>query len=196
VFAAGRYSGPLRTALLAYKERGRRDLAVPLAAVLAGPLAAARAALTVPADGPLRTAGPLAWVPASSRPSVDGLLRLVPAPSRPAAARGRGGDHVLRLCRLLAAGEPALGVVPALRLARRTRDSVGLDARQRRANLAGGLRVRAARLPPPRARVVLVDDVVTSGATLAACTTALAERGVRVVAAVVLCDATAGLRSP
>ena len=35
VVAAGRYRGPLRTAVLAYKERGRRDLAGPLAALLA-----------------------------------------------------------------------------------------------------------------------------------------------------------------
>ena len=34
VVAAGRYRGPLRTAVLAYKERGRRDLAGPLAALL------------------------------------------------------------------------------------------------------------------------------------------------------------------
>ena len=31
VLTAGRYTGPLRTALLRYKERGRRDLAAPLA---------------------------------------------------------------------------------------------------------------------------------------------------------------------
>lgn len=175
VFAAGRYRGPLRTALLAYKERGRRDLATPLARLLTVPLAAARAALPVPVRSPR-----------------GAPLRLVPAPSRPAAAHGRGGDHVLRLCRLLAARDPTLQVVAALRLARRTRDSVGLDATQRRANLAGRLRLCAARLPPPCAQVVLVDDVVTSGATLAACTAVLAERGVRVAAAVVLCDATTG----
>ena len=36
--AAGRYTGPLRAALLRYKERGRRDLAGPLAGLLADPL--------------------------------------------------------------------------------------------------------------------------------------------------------------
>ena len=43
VVAAGRYRGPLRTAVLAYKERGRRDLAGPLSALLAGPLGQAAA---------------------------------------------------------------------------------------------------------------------------------------------------------
>ena len=42
VVAAGRYRGPLRTAVLAYKERGRRDLAGPLAALLVPALAPGR----------------------------------------------------------------------------------------------------------------------------------------------------------
>jgi predicted amidophosphoribosyltransferase len=167
VFAVGRYTGPLRSALLRYKERGRRDLAGPLGALLAAVLDDAVGATPV---------------------------ALLPAPSRPAAARERGGDHVARLCRAVAARRPGAGVVRPLRLARRARDSVGLDAEQRAANLAGRVRVRPG---APRVvgtgTVLLVDDVVTTGATLRTCRDALAAAGVEVGAAIVLCDATVPL---
>jgi predicted amidophosphoribosyltransferase len=167
VLTAGRYTGPLRTALLRYKERGRRDLAAPLARHLLPVLDA------VLADRP-------------------GTAWLVPAPSRPAAARARGGDHVARLARALVATRPDIRVAQALALARRTRDSVGLDGTERAANLAGALRVRHAALPPPGSRVVLLDDIVTTGATLRACRDTLVAAGVTVQGAVALCDATSG----
>jgi predicted amidophosphoribosyltransferase len=165
VLAVGRYTGPLRSAVLRYKERGRRDIAAPLGALLAAAVDDAVGSAPV-------------W--------------LVPAPSRPAAARARGGDHVARLCRAVAARRPRVRVARPLRLAGGVRDSVGLDAAERAANLAGRVRVRAGALPGT-GTVLLVDDVVTTGATLGTCEDALAAAGVGVGAAVVLCDATSPL---
>jgi ribosomal subunit interface protein len=154
------YSGAARHAVIAYKERGRRDLAVPLAAALGGVLARV----------------------------ADGGCVLVPAPSRAAAARVRGGDHMLRIAHRLAHDGHG-HVVPALALSRRARDSVGLDAAARAANLAAHLRVRPgalADLPARHGPVVLLDDVLTTGATAAAATAALGAAGLPVDLVLVL----------
>ena len=171
VLTAGRYTGPLRTALLRYKERGRRDLAAPLARHLLPVLDA------VPPTGP---------APRGSCPR-----RLAGRPRGPAAATTWPGSPAPSPLPEPPPG-PAIRVAQVLALARRTRDSVGLDAAERAANLAGALRVRHAALPPPGSRVVLLDDIVTTGATLRACRDTLAAVGVTVEAAVALCDATSG----
>ena len=110
IAAAGAYADGLRRAVLAYKERGRRDLLGPLAAMLASALAAIQ---------------------------VPGAI-LVPVPSARSEVRRRGGDHMLRLARR-AGGLLGLPVVPALRLARPVRDSAGLGEPARRANLDGAM---------------------------------------------------------
>ncbi|PZS16770.1 MAG: amidophosphoribosyltransferase [Pseudonocardiales bacterium] len=133
VVAAGEYGAALRTALIAYKERGRRDLA----AVLAGLLGRAVA------DGPAGV--------------------LVPVPCPPRVARTRGGDHVLRLARIVARGN-ACTVATPLRLVRPVQDSAGLSLRARAANLHGAM---AATAPPlVGTAAVVVDDIVTTAATL------------------------------
>ncbi|KQB87550.1 Orotate phosphoribosyltransferase [Corynebacterium lowii] len=99
------------------------------------------------------------------------------APTRDRSARLRGGDHVTACCR--AAGIPlARGV---LRYGPSVRDSVGLSREQRRRNVAGAVRIRGA-VP---SQVVLIDDVLTTGATLEAAVARLLVHGVEVAGAVV-----------
>ena len=105
---------------------------------------------------------------------------LVPAPTRTRSARARGGDPVEQVCR--ATGTQ---VAPALRLDPRTADQSGLDEAGRRANLAGRVQISGV----PAGQVVLVDDVVTTGATLQASAAILLSRGADVAACVALCAA-------
>ncbi|MBF6097272.1 ComF family protein [Nocardia cyriacigeorgica] len=162
-WALSRYAGPPRRAVLAAKERRRRDLAQPLGRALAHGLARLRA---------------------DTRPLV-----LIPAPSRRVAARRRGGDPVLRSAYAAAGWLRDCQVLPVLTVWRGVQDSVGLSARERSHNLRG--RIMTAPIPvlPVNAQVVLVDDVLTTGATAAESIRALTGAGVAVEAALVMCAA-------
>lgn len=117
----------------------------------------------------------------------DVPLSLVPVPSARGARRRRGEDVVRRLatvaaCDLRRAGWRAL-VVPALRHERAVRDSAGLGAADRARNLAGAFAADRRALTRIRgARVVLVDDLITTGVTLAECSAALTAAGVTPIA--------------
>lgn len=170
VWAVGRYDGSLRSAVLALKEHGRRDLAPTLGRGLADALVA------------LAQWGEL---PDRRR------LTMIPAPTRASAARRRGGDPVTVVAE--SAVEilgPRAAVCRLLATAALTRDSAGLGAGARAANLAGAIELTGT--PPDGlsdAAVVLVDDVLTTGATAAASIRRLARAGVSVDAVLVLAGA-------
>ena len=168
-WAVGPYAGIHRRVLLAYKE-GRAD---SLAAVLGGRLAAAYAA--------------------SGLVGPDTLL--VPVPGRgPPRDPHAPVTRLARAC-LAHAGGPAAGsVLPLLRHRGRPRRQAGLGRADRLANRAAGTLVAER---PPRGRgggaAVVVDDVLTTGATAAEATRALRAAGVRVTGAVVLAERLTGV---
>ncbi len=168
--ALARYAGPPRQAILAGKERGRADLPPILGEAVGRALIRLIRIAVIPDE-----------------------LWIVPAPSRRSAARRRGGDPVAAMAtsaaRLLAENGVACGVAPCLFTSGRAQDSVGLDAAARAANLAGRVRFRSSAAPGRGASVVLLDDVLTTGATVWASVRTLSEVSVPVAA--VLTVATA-----
>jgi ComF family protein len=111
---------------------------------------------------------------------------VVPVPLHPARLAERGYNQAALLG---AAAAAELGVPLLARGLARTRDTpqqARLDRAARRANVAGAFRARA-RLRGKR--VVLVDDVATTGSTLAACTRALLDAGAASVTALVVARA-------
>ncbi len=162
VFALGRYAGPRRQAIVALKEHGRRDLVAPLARALA-----------------LGVHHLIHWG------ILDTPVTVVPAPTRASAARRRGGDPVTRIATAATRAHPAITVVPALRTRAMVRDSVGLTSTARQRNLDG--RVRLTR--PVSGPVLLVDDIVTTGATAREAVRTLHTAGAKVTAVLTLAHA-------
>ncbi len=166
-WALGPYRGVGRRAVLAAKEQGRRDLAVPLGLALAHALVRLRA--------------------------PDRPLVLVPAPTRTAAARRRGGDPVARAAAVAARWLIDCRTVPLLRMGRGVRDSVGLTPGERTLNLRG--KIMTVSDPDDwgssdeNAQVVLVDDVLTTGATACESVRVLGRIGIVPRAVLVTCAA-------
>jgi ComF family protein len=121
---------------------------------LAEPLAALLSSLDIPGD-------------------IDGV---VPVPPGRARLRERGFSHTHLLARAMGRAR-GLPVLPdALRKTRETPPQVGLKKKDREGNLRGAF---AATRPLPGARIVLLDDVITTGATVRECALALRRAGAR-----------------
>ncbi|MUM16485.1 ComF family protein [Mycobacterium sp. CBMA271] len=160
VLSLGRYAAVRRQAIVTMKDRGRRDLSVPLGL-----------ALTRGVDQLLR------WR------LIERPVTLVPAPTRWTSARARGGDPVTAVAGI-ATRIPGVHVASLLRMKLGARDSVGLSVSARQRNVAGRIAVR--RGPRPDTELVLVDDVVTTGATAAESVRVLRTAGFRVAAVLTL----------
>jgi ComF family protein len=146
------FSGVVRRALHELKYSGEQRLAVPLGAAIAR-----------------------RWRRASAGGDV-----LVPVPVHAERRRRRGYDQAELLARA-AAAELGLTCAPILERARATIAQFDLDRSARASNVAGAFRVRtdprSAARPLTGRWVVLIDDVVTTGASLAACAEPLLEAG-------------------
>jgi ComF family protein len=111
-------------------------------------------------------------------------LQVIPIPSSIAKIHERGYDSMAKLCgEMLLQKKGLLVCQGALYLRRDVRDQVGLTARERVANLAGAFIARQ----NFSGTVVIVDDVVTTGATLTNAAYALRIAGAQSIFAITLC---------
>jgi predicted amidophosphoribosyltransferase len=184
VHSTGRYAGSLAAVVAAYKDDGRRDCAGLLAGLLARSVDAAVAGCPELADVLRRR---------------DGPVLVVPVPSSAAARRHRGDAPLVALARraLVGFGPGEALLADALRHRRRVADQAGLGARARADNLEHALVVRPRWAPVLEgASCLVVDDVLTTGATLVEAGRALRAGGARTVVAATICATQRRARHP
>lgn len=148
--ACGFYEGVLRQAILTFKYDGLQTLASPLG----GLMAAAWTRLS-PANLPL-----------------DGII---PVPLHPARQRHRGFCQATLLARELATELHVPLLEGSLIRTKHTMPQVGLSARERQANVRDAFRCTNTALSGKR--ILVVDDVVTTGSTLGSACAALRQAG-------------------
>ena len=154
VRAYGTYHGPLKRAIQQLKYSDLRALAAPLAALMSE-----------------------AW---SAEPSIYPKTDvIVPVPLHPIRLQERGYNQAALLARELGTRQSLPVIEDVLIRTRATAPQVGLDAQQREANVFGAFHCTTDSLATMR--VLLVDDVFTTGSTLKACCAALRDAGVSIV---------------
>ena len=116
-------------------------------------------------------------------PQISRNAQLVPIPSTRMKVKARGFDTIGLLCAQLCKLEHHRRIHPALSFARVVRDQVGLNEQQRQANMVGAFQPRLL----IQGNFVLIDDVLTTGATIDAAAQALHIAGAKNVTAAVLC---------
>lgn len=148
--AMGQYTGPLRSAIHHLKYHGKTALAAPLGRMLAQSLDSSVTPLFAASCD-------------SSRPAFDVV---VPIPLHPSRLRQRGFNQAERLARVLAAERGWPLDTKGLRRVRRTEVQALLTSREER---AANVQHAFAALSPTHfwnQSVLLVDDVITTLATV------------------------------
>ncbi len=153
---AFRYEGVIRKAIHKLKFSGRRELA--------------------------RTMGDLAVKGLNESGIFEQVDCLVPVPLHPQRAAERGYDQTLLLARRISEIRSLPIRADILQRVKATRPQVGMDAKSRALNVRDAFCVRQGR-EPRGLRVLLIDDVITTGATMDAAARALLEAGAKEVRA-------------
>jgi predicted amidophosphoribosyltransferase len=107
------------------------------------------------------------------------LFRLVPVPSSKASQRRRGRSFIVDLVSQISQ-RTSIPMIDCLQLSRRVLDQSGLHRDERVSNLAGAFTLNSS----ARGELILVDDVVTTGATLREAARAVNSQGFQAVGSV------------
>ena len=137
------------------------------------------------------------WMAQAGRELTEGADALVPVPLHWRRLWARRFNQAATLARATsqASGVPVLD--DALKRVRATPQQVGLNRADRSTNMQGAFAVPEARQAAVAGRrLVLVDDVLTSGATVDTCTRALLRAGAAAVDVLVFARVVDGMRSP
>ncbi len=107
------------------------------------------------------------------------VSRLVPIPSSKLSQRRRGRSFIVDLVEGIS-HKTGIEMIDCLELSRRVKDQSGLHRQERATNLAGAFRLSS----QVRGELILVDDVVTTGATLREAFRAVNSQGIHAIGSV------------